>query len=61
MIVERVTEQKRILGSDIITSNDVNHLSKLINDMSHKANYEIIKILPVYRSLDDSRTEKNPE
>lgn len=61
MIIERVTEQKRILGSDTITSNDITHLSKLINDMSHKANYEIIKILPVYRSLDESRTEKNPE
>ncbi len=61
MVIERVTEQKRILGSDTITSNDVSHLSKLINDMSHKINYEIIKIIPVYRSLDDSRTEKNPE
>ena len=61
MLIERITESKRILWSDIITNQDIVHLSKLINDMSHKSNFEILKILPVYWTLDDDKVEKNPE
>jgi hypothetical protein len=61
MIVERITESKRIIGSDQIMTQDITHLSTLINDMSIKSNYETLKILPVYRTLDDSKIEKNPE
>lgn len=61
MIIERISESKRILWADTITSQDITHLSTLINDMSHKNNYEILKILPVHRTLDDSKVEKNPE
>jgi cell division protein FtsA len=61
MIIERISESKRILGADTITSQDITHLSSLISDMSHKNNYEILKILPVYWTLDDSKIEKNPE
>lgn len=61
MIVERITESKRIIWSDQIMTQDITHLSTLINDMSIKSNYETLKILPVYRTLDDSKIEKNPE
>lgn len=61
LVIERVSEHKRILGSDNIQSNDISHLSKLISDISQKNNFEIIKIIPAYRVLDDEKIEKNPE
>lgn len=61
LLVERISEHKRILGTTVIQNNDINHLSKLINDISQKNNYEIVKIIPAYRILDDEKIEKNPE
>lgn len=61
LFIERVTEHKRILWTDIIQSSDTTHLSKLIWDISQKNNYEIINIMPAYWILDDEKIEKNPE
>lgn len=61
LLIERVSEHKRILGNNTIQTTDVNHLSKLIGDISEKNNYEIIKIIPAYWVLDDDKVEKNPE
>ncbi len=59
MIVNRVVEQKRIM-SDEIQSDDVNHLSKVIEEISNKNNYETIKIIPVYFLIDETKKEKDP-
>ncbi len=61
LFIDRVTEHKRILTTDTIQGNDINHLSKLIWDISQKNNYEIVKIIPAYWILDDEKIEKNPE
>lgn len=61
LIITRVSEHKRILGKSTIHHNDINHLSKLIGDISQKNNYEIVKIIPAYWLLDDERMVKNPE
>jgi len=61
MIIERVLESKRILWGEIITRQDVDHLSHLINEISNKSNYEILKIIPVHWILDEDKVEKNPE
>ena len=61
LLIERVTEHKRILESDIVQSSDVSHLSKLIWDISQKSNYEIVKVIPAYWILDEEKIEKNPE
>jgi cell division ATPase FtsA len=52
-------EAKRVM-TDKITHDDINHLSKIISDVSGQANYEIIKIIPVQRVIDDIRKEKDP-
>ena len=61
LLIERVSEHKRILGNASIQTTDINHLSKLISDISQKNNYEIVKIIPAYWILDDEKIEKNPE
>lgn len=61
LYIDRVSEHKRILWTDTIQGNDITHLSKLIWDISQKNNYEIVKIIPAYRILDDEKIEKNPE
>jgi len=59
MIVTRMHEQKRIMGEKI-THDDINHLSKIVSEISGQPNYEIIKIIPVHRVIDDARKEKDP-
>ncbi|MBU0627111.1 hypothetical protein KKG31_05855 [Patescibacteria group bacterium] len=58
-IVQRVVEQKRIM-TDEIEENDVEHLSRVISDISTKNNFETIKIVPVYRIIDEIKKEKDP-
>ena len=58
-IITRVGEQKRIMR-DEITEEDIDHLSKIISEISHKNNYETIKIVPVHRIIDDHKKEKDP-
>lgn len=59
MLITRMHEQKRIMGEKV-THDDINHLSKIVTDISWQANYEIIKIIPVNRVIDDERKEKDP-
>ncbi|MFA5747490.1 MAG: cell division protein FtsA [Candidatus Absconditabacterales bacterium] len=58
-IINRVVEQKRIMG-DEITAEDVDHLSRVVSDISTKNNYETIKIIPVHRIIDEEKKEKDP-
>lgn len=59
LVVSRMHESKRIM-TDKITHDDINHLSKIVSDVSGQANYEIIKIIPVQWVIDDLRKEKDP-
>ena len=59
MLITRMHEQKRVM-TEKITHDDINHLSKIITDISGQPNYEIIKIIPVNRVIDDERKEKDP-
>lgn len=59
MIINRIIEQKRIM-KDEIEADDVEHLSKIIWEISDKNNYEIIKIVPVCWIIDEQRKEKDP-
>jgi cell division ATPase FtsA len=54
-----VVEQKRVMR-DEISEEDVDHLSKVITEISHKSNYETIKIVPVNRIIDETKKEKDP-
>jgi cell division protein FtsA len=58
-IINRVVEQKRIMW-DEITAEDVDHLSRVVSDISTKNNYETIKIIPVHRIIDEEKKEKDP-
>ena len=58
-IINRVVEQKRIMREEI-QEDDIDHLSKVISEISHKNNYETIKIVPVHRIVDETRKEKDP-
>jgi hypothetical protein len=50
-MVKRISEQKRIM-TDEITTNDVNHLSKIIADIAVENNMETVKIVPVNWVID---------
>ena len=43
-----------------IENEDVNHLSRVIAEISDKDNYETIKIIPVHRIVDEQKKEKDP-
>ena len=43
-----------------IQVEDVNHLSRVIADISVKNNFETIKIIPVHRIIDEQKKEKDP-
>ena len=58
-IVKRISEQKRIMD-DEIQNSDVEHLSKVIADVAVENNMETIKIVPVYRTIDEDKKEKDP-
>lgn len=59
LIINRVVEQKRVMR-DEISEDDVDHLSRVITEISHKNNYETIKIVPVHRIIDETKREKDP-
>jgi cell division protein FtsA len=58
-IVKRIIEQKRIMDPEI-GEWDVEHLSRVIADVAVKNNMETIKIVPVYRVIDEDKKEKDP-
>lgn len=59
MLVTRIQEQKRIM-SEKITNDDIQHLSRIVSEISGHANYETLKIMPVYWLIDDTKREKDP-
>lgn len=59
MIISRMSEQKRVM-TDVIKNEDVDHLSRIISEISQKNNYETLKILPVYWQIDENKKEKDP-
>lgn len=58
MLTQRIVEGKRIMTEEV-TIEDLEHLSKIVTDISSINNYETIKIVPVARIVDDKR-EKDP-
>ena len=58
MIISRIYESKRILQEEV-TEDDADHLSRIIDDISGKDNYETLKILPVCRIIDEEKREKD--
>lgn len=59
MIISRYTENKRVM-SERVWQEDVWHLMKVISDLADKNNYEILKINPVYRLIDDEFKTNEP-
>jgi cell division protein FtsA len=59
MRMTRIQEQKRVM-SDKITQEDVQHLSNVIADISQKDAREVLKIIPIYRVIDEKKKEKDP-
>jgi cell division protein FtsA len=59
MIVNRIIEQKRIMTEEI-GPDDIDHLSRVIAEISNKSNYETIKIVPVHFLIDETKREKDP-
>lgn len=59
MIVNRVIEQKRIMSEEI-GPEDIDHLSRVIAEISNKSNFETIKIVPVHFLIDETKREKDP-
>ncbi len=57
MIISRIYESKRILQEEV-TEDDADHLSRIIDDISGKDNYETLKILPVCRIIDEEKKRK---
>jgi len=58
-VVKRISESKRIMEEEI-SESDVEHLSKVIADIAVENNMETVKIVPVYRNIDESKKEKDP-
>jgi len=59
MIVNRIIEQKRIMTEEI-GPDDIDHLSRVIAEISTKSNFETIKIVPVHFLIDETKREKDP-
>lgn len=59
MLVHRIIEGKRIM-QDEVDRDDIEHLSRIIAEISTKNNYETIKIVPVCRIIDEDQREKDP-
>lgn len=58
--ISRIHEHKRIMNRTV-SREDILHLSDVISESSEKANYEVVKILPVQWILDDETACKDPE
>ncbi len=58
-VVKRIVEQKRILTGQV-SHEDIQHLSDVVSDSWIKANYEVVKIIPVQWVIDDRIRVKDP-
>lgn len=59
MHVMRFAENMRVM-SEKVSHEDVQHLMKVISEISERANYETLKINPVYRLIDDEIKTTEP-
>lgn len=59
MLVNRIIEGKRIMQEEVL-QDDVEHLSRIVAEISDKNNYETIKIVPVCWIIDEDKREKDP-
>lgn len=59
MFVHRIVEGKRIMQEEV-SSEDVEHLSRIVAEISSKNNFETIKIVPVCWIIDEDKREKDP-
>lgn len=59
MLVNRIIEGKRIMENEV-SNEDVEHLSRIVAEISDKNNYETIKIVPVCWIIDEDKKEKDP-
>jgi len=59
MIVKRIIEWKRIM-QDEVSPDDIDHLSRIVAEISSENNYETIKIVPVCWIIDEDKREKDP-
>jgi len=59
MMVHRIVEGKRIM-QDEVSNDDVDHLSRIVAEISSINNYETIKIVPVCWIIDEEKREKDP-
>lgn len=59
MLTQRIIEGKRIM-QDEVGSDDIEHLSRIVAEISTKNNYETIKIVPVCWIIDEDKREKDP-
>lgn len=57
--ISRVSESKRILNRTV-EPEDLNHLSEVLTESSSKPNYEVLKIVPVQRIIDEETKVKDP-
>ncbi len=58
-VVKRISESKRILSWQV-AHEDIQHLSDVVSDSWIKANYEVVKIIPVQWVIDDKTRVKDP-
>ena len=58
-IITRVSERKRILDG-VITHDDVQHLSDVLSETYTKSNYDVVKIIPVQRVVDERTRVMDP-
>ena len=59
MLVHRIVEGKRIMQEEV-WNEDVEHLSRIVAEISSKNNFETIKIVPVCWIIDEEKREKDP-
>lgn len=59
MLVHRIVEWKRIMQEEV-SNEDVEHLSRIVAEISSKNNFETIKIVPVCWIIDEEKREKDP-
>jgi len=57
--IMRIVEQKRIMKEQV-TNEDTQHLMSVVADIANQSNAETVKIVPVYRTVDENKNEKDP-
>lgn len=59
MGVARFAENMRVM-TDKVTHEDISHLMKVVAEIAEKPNHEILKINPVYRTIDEDMKTNEP-